>query len=221
MCGTDEVPKFGRTAPENDFVGVKAPMFSFQRLKGADPSLGVEMASTGEVACMGPTKYDAFLKSLMSTGMKLPRQNILVSIQDRERNEGTLKSLQTFSDLGYKLFATEKTAAFLDTNGVPVTQLDYPTETGGEGGDFCIDDYIARGDIHLVLMFSNQYSKRVLSNYAIRRLAVDYNVPLITNIQVSQMLAESLREAGARATGDEANDKVLGDSRSLSAWYES
>uniref|UniRef100_A0A7S2GJZ2 Carbamoyl phosphate synthase arginine-specific large chain n=1 Tax=Haptolina brevifila TaxID=156173 RepID=A0A7S2GJZ2_9EUKA len=221
MCGTEEIPEFGRTAPENDFVGAKAPMFSFQRLKGADPSLGVEMASTGEVACLGPSQYDAFLKSLMSTGMKLPRQNILVSIQDRERNEGTLKSLQTFSNLGYQLFATEKTAAFLDSNGVPVTQLEYSAETGGKGGEFCIDEYISRGDIHLVLMFSNQFSERVLSNYAIRRLAVDYAVPLITNIQVAQMFAESLEHAGARATGDQNNDKVLGDSRSLGAWYES
>jgi len=225
MCGKEEVPAFGRTAPENDFVGAKAPMFSFQRLKGADPSLGVEMASTGEVACMGPNKYDAFLKSLMSTGMKLPRQNILVSIQDRERNEGTLKSLKTFSDLGYKLFATEKTAAFLESNDVPVTQLDYPTASDDEDdeavrSEFCIDDYISRGEIHLVLMFSNQYSQRTLSNYAIRRLAVDYNVPLITNVQVAQMFAESLQQAGARATGDKANDKVLGDSRSLAAWYE-
>ena len=70
-------------------------------------------------------------------------------------------------------------------------------------------------------MFSNQFSERVLSNYAIRRLAVDYAVPLITNIQVAQMFAESLEHAGARATGDQNNDKVLGDSRSLGAWYES
>merc|ERR1711871_1043184 len=78
MCG-DGTPMtpLERTVPEKDFVGVKAPMFSFQRLKGADPSLGVEMASTGEVACFGETAPDAFLKALMSTGMKLPRSNIL------------------------------------------------------------------------------------------------------------------------------------------------
>ena len=68
------MPVFERTGPEKDYVGVKAPMFSFQRLKGADPSLGVEMASTGEVACFGADRYDAFLKALMSTGLKLPRQ---------------------------------------------------------------------------------------------------------------------------------------------------
>merc|ERR1719248_353721 len=106
MCGDEpKIEPLERTEPEKDFVGVKAPMFSFQRLKGADPSLGVEMASTGEVACFGPDRHDAFLKSIMSTGMKLPRQNILVSIQERERNEKTLPTLQTLSKLGYALFA--------------------------------------------------------------------------------------------------------------------
>merc|ERR1719420_1597451 len=119
MCGSAEplVP-LERTTPINDFVGVKAPMFSFQRLKGADPSLGVEMASTGEVACFGETRFDAFLKSMMSTGMKLPRQNILVSIQERERNEKTLPTLQKLAALGYKLYGTEKTADYLNEQGV-------------------------------------------------------------------------------------------------------
>merc|ERR1719460_532431 len=187
MCGTETIASTERTVPEKDFVGVKYPMFSFQRLKGADPSLGVEMASTGEVACFGPDKYDAFLKSLMSTGMKLPRQNILVSIQERERNE----------------------------HGVAVTKLAYADGPGGPEAEDCIDTYISRGDIHLVLMFSNQFSERILINYAIRRLAVDFGVPLITNIQVAQMFAESLEAAGARATGDQPNDKVVLDVRSL------
>merc|ERR1719213_1045625 len=122
MCGDEQLPALERSEPEKDYVGVKAPMFSFQRLKGADPSLGVEMASTGEVACFGADRYDAFLKSLMSTGMKLPRSNILVSIQERERNE---KTLQTLHGLGYKLFATDATAKFIEDNGLPVTLLQY------------------------------------------------------------------------------------------------
>merc|ERR1711871_732453 len=78
MCGTETLPGTEHMGvPEKDYVGVKAPMFSFQRLKGADPSLGVEMASTGEVACFGNDRYSAFLNALMSTGMKLPRSNIL------------------------------------------------------------------------------------------------------------------------------------------------
>jgi hypothetical protein len=146
-------------------------MFSFQRLKGADPSLGVEMASTGEVACFGPDKYDAFLKSIMSTGMKLPRQNILVSIQERERNEKTLPTLQKLAALGYTLFGTDKTADYLNEQGVPVKKLDYADGPGGPEAENCIDAYISRGDIHLVLMFSNQFSERILINYAMRRLA--------------------------------------------------
>ena len=217
MCGTEALEAMERTTPERDFVGVKAPMFSFQRLKGADPSLGVEMASTGEVGVMGPDMYDAFLKALMSTGMKLPRSNILVSIQERERNERTLPTLQKLAALGYTLFATEQTADFLSAAGVAVTKLKYGE--GGEG-DNCIDDYISRGDIHLVLMFSNQFSERILVNYAIRRLAVDFGVPLITNIQVAEMFARSLEKANARATGDKPNDGIVLDVRSLHEWYE-
>jgi len=219
MCSNAEIAPLARTTPEKDFIGVKAPMFSFQRLKGADPSLGVEMASTGEVACFGADRYDAFLKALMSTGMKLPRSNILVSIQERLRNEETLASLQTLSDLGYNLFATVKTAEFATANGVPVTMLQYPEPDAG-AVDNSIDDYISRGDIHLVLMFSNQFSERILSNYAIRRLAVDYGVPLITNVQVATMFAEALKKAGATATGDVPNSAVVLDPRSLHEWYE-
>merc|ERR550514_1992144 len=115
-----------------------------RRLKGADPSLGVEMASTGEVACFGPDKYDAFLKSIMSTGMKLPRQNILVSIQERERNEKTLPTLQKLAALGYTLYGTEKTADYLNEQGVPMKKLDYADGPGGPEAENCIDAYISR-----------------------------------------------------------------------------
>jgi carbamoyl-phosphate synthase (ammonia) len=220
MCTDEPLEALERTTPEKDFVGVKAPMFSFQRLKGADPSLGVEMSSTGEVACFGADRYDAFLKAILSTGMKLPRSNILVSIQDRLRNEEVLPALKTLAELGYKLFATVKTADFLTSNGVPVTMLEYPAAEGDEPIADSIDDYISRGDLHLVLMFSNQYSQRILQNYAIRRLAVDYGVPLITNLQVATMFAESLKRAGATATGEVANTNVVLDPRSLHEWYE-
>ena len=146
MCGDAPLPHEPRTTPIGDFVGVKAPMFSFQRLKGADPSLGVEMASTGEVACFGPSKEDAFLKALCSTGMKLPSSNILVSIQERERNERTLPLLRTLSGLGYQLYATVATAAFLEGAGVPVTRLAYSDEAA-EDGVQKIDDFISAGQV--------------------------------------------------------------------------
>ena len=179
MVGDAKLDALERTTPENDFVGVKSPMFSFQRLKGADPSLGVEMSSTGEVACFGPDRHDAFLKSLMSTGMKLPKENILVSIQERLRNERTLPTLQKLASLGYNLYGTDKTADFCPTRLRDQALVRRPR---GPEADNCIDTYIARGAIQLVLMFSNQF-ERILINYAIRRLAVDHGVPL-TNIQV-------------------------------------
>merc|ERR1719310_961862 len=112
---------------------------------------------------------------------------------------------------------------FLTDGGIEVTTLAYPSQAEVDAGEVLpnsIDDYISRGDIHLVLMFSNQFSERILLNYAIRRLAVDYGVPLITNIQVAQMFAEALEEAGARATGESDNSKVVLDTRSLHEWYE-
>merc|ERR1712194_191993 len=93
MCGLSPKP-YNISLLDIDYVCVKAPMFSFTRLAGADPSLGVEMASTGEVACFGPTHHDAFLKAMMSTGMRMPQKNILVSIQEQLRDERTLPTLQ-------------------------------------------------------------------------------------------------------------------------------
>jgi len=178
------------------------------------------MSSTGEVACFGPTRHDAFLKAMLSTGMKLPKQNILVSIQEKERNEQSVASLTKLAALGYSLYGTEKTAAFFQGEGIPMTLLHYK-ESGGQP---CIDDYIYAGDIHLVLMFSNQFSERILTNYAIRRLAVDFGVPLITNVQVACMFAEALEAADLAMGSDKAADYTARgdflDARSLHEWYE-
>jgi len=101
-------------------------------------------------------------------------------LQERLRNDKTLPLLTRFSKLGYTLYATEKTAEFLEANGLPVTMLHYKDS----GAEPCIDDYIVDRKIDMTLMFSNQFSERILINYAIRRLSVDFGVPLITNIQV-------------------------------------
>ena len=220
MIGTDEIkpdgPEIVATTPTS-YVGVKAPMFSFQRLAGADPSLGVEMASTGEVACFGPTHHDAFLKAMMSTGMRMPEKNILVSIQEKLRDERTLPTLKKLSGLGFSLFATEKTAEYLREQGVEVTLLYYAEEgkDSAEGRQPCIDDYIERREIGMVFMFSNQYSGRLDLNYAIRRLSVDYGVPLVTNMQVAKMFADSIE-----ATGGTAGNLVTLDNRSVNEFYE-
>jgi len=220
MIGTDEIqpdgPEIVATTPST-YVGVKAPMFSFQRLAGADPSLGVEMASTGEVACFGPTHHDAFLKAMMSTGMRMPQKNILVSIQEQLRDERTLPTLKKLSGLGFSLFATEKTAEYLREQGVEVTLLYYAEEgkASDEGRQPCIDDFIERREIGMVFMFSNQYSGRLDLNYAIRRLSVDYGVPLVTNMQVAKMFADSIE-----ATGGTAGNLVTLDNRSVNEFYE-
>merc|ERR1719324_1448866 len=114
----------------NGYVGVKSPMFSFTRLRGADPILGVEMASTGEVACFGANKHEAFLKALLSTGFKMPEKSILVSVQDSLQDE-MVHSVHSLQELGYEIFATARTHAFLKEKHVPSTLVRYPD--GPEG----------------------------------------------------------------------------------------
>lgn len=113
-----------RNRPAN-YVGVKAPMFSFTRLRGSDPVLGVEMASTGEVACFGATREEAFLKSLLSTGFKMPKKNILVSVQAGLQDQFTHSAWQ-LHELGYTLYATKATAEVLTKNKVPCKVVSYP-----------------------------------------------------------------------------------------------
>src|SRR6266576_1248795 len=107
-----------------DYVGVKVPPFSFSRLSGADPVLGVEMASTGEVACFGHDRYEAYLKALISTGFKLPKKNILVSIGSFKEKAELLPSIRKLHRLNFNLFATAGTADYLEEHGVPVKYLE-------------------------------------------------------------------------------------------------
>ena len=108
----------------NNYVGVKVPQFSFSRLSGADPVLGVEMASTGEVACFGRDKYEAYIKALISTGFRLPNRNILLSIGSFKDKVEMLPSIGKLHTMGYKLFATSGTADYLQEHGVPVKYLE-------------------------------------------------------------------------------------------------
>ncbi|KAG8459868.1 hypothetical protein KFE25_014431 [Diacronema lutheri] len=168
---------------------VKSPMFSFRRLLGADPSLGVEMASTGEVAAFGPSVNDAFVKSLIASTVNLPGKNILVSIQQRLR-ENFAPTLRKLHALGYTLYASEETSRFLDDQSIPNTLLHFKES----GLSPTIDDYITERKIEMVVMLSNQYSSRTVANYAIRRLSVDFGVPLVTNLQVAALFAEAMEQ---------------------------
>eukprot|EP00516_Mucochytrium_quahogii_P003405 CAMPEP_0203757240 /NCGR_PEP_ID=MMETSP0098-20131031/10354_1 /ASSEMBLY_ACC=CAM_ASM_000208 /TAXON_ID=96639 /ORGANISM=" , Strain NY0313808BC1" /LENGTH=1536 /DNA_ID=CAMNT_0050649407 /DNA_START=142 /DNA_END=4752 /DNA_ORIENTATION=+ len=181
----------GKGSYPQTFTGVKVPMFSFKRLQGADPELGVEMSSTGEVACYGKTKEEAFLKSMLSTAQFVmpKRKSILVSIQDRLQ-EDFAPSLRKLHEAGYTIYATELTARYIESLGLPCTELHWQ-ENGVEP---CLDTVVQEKEIDLVFMFANNFSRRQDTNYRVRRLATDYGVPLVTNLQVAAMLCEAFKQ---------------------------
>ncbi|CAA7267824.1 unnamed protein product [Cyclocybe aegerita] len=182
-----------------DYVGVKVPQFSFSRLSGADPVLGVEMASTGEVACFGHDKYEAYLKALISTGIVLPKKNILLSIGSYREKLEILPSVQKLSAAGYNIFATSGTADFLTEHGVPCKYL----ETLGDDSrdkqksEYSLTQHLANNliDMYINLPSKNHYRRPASytsKGYHTRRMAVDFAVPLITNVKNAKMLAEAL-----------------------------
>ncbi|UCD64892.1 MAG: carbamoyl-phosphate synthase (glutamine-hydrolyzing) large subunit [Candidatus Zixiibacteriota bacterium] len=174
---------------ELDYVGVKAPEFSFSRLEGADPTLGVEMSSTGEVACLGYDFEEAFLKALISVGYRFPLKSILLSTGPIESKAAFMESASGFKNLGVEFYATRGTAEFLERYGFESKVLRWPLE----GGCPNALDYIKDGKIDLVINIPKDYRREELTNdYLIRRTAVDFKVPLITNLQLAQRLAESL-----------------------------
>ena len=174
---------------ELNHVGVKAPEFSFTRLDGADPTLGVEMASTGEVACLGNDFSEAFLKALLSVGYRLPIRTMLVSTGPITAKAELLETLQTFQSLGVRLYATEGTADFMRAGGLEAETVYWPLDRRKPSAV----DAIRGGTIDLVLNIPKDDTEDELTNdYIIRREAVDYNVPLITNRQTAMRLAEAL-----------------------------
>ena len=185
------------------YVGVKVPMFSFKRLLGADPTLGVEMASTGEVACYGSNKEEAFLKALLSTDAKFEMKNksVLVSIQDKLQKDFLPSARKLESELGYTLYATNKTAKYLNEEGIRCIEVGYPGDGNSVGKDD-IELMIRNNKIDMVLMFANNFSEKVETNYDIRRLAVDFGVPLLTNLQVAELFADSMMDAKKKCNGD-------------------
>ncbi|RLN44376.1 hypothetical protein BBI17_000937, partial [Phytophthora kernoviae] len=184
----DNLPALhGPKRPEG-FVGIKSPMFSYTRLGGADPLLGVEMASTGEVACFGKNRHEAFLKALISSNFKLPEKNILLSMQDTYSEE-FVHAAYKMHELGYNLYTTEKTHAFLKKYDVPSTKVDFPLDGESENNALSL---IKDGKIDLVVNLPNNHSKRVEDNYLIRRTAVDFSIPLLTNISLVELFVEAM-----------------------------
>jgi len=193
-----ETPVYENIEPA--YVGVKAPQFSFSRLRGADPILGVEMASTGEVACLSYDFYDALLKSLITVGYAVPKKNILVSIGTDANKLKFLESAIFLKNLGFHIYATEHTKKFLEKNGIKCDLL-YKV---GERKEPNILTYIRNKKLDLVINVADATEKEVLEDeYVIRRAAIDFNIPLITNLQ----LAKSFIEAVARKKG--TNPEIL------------
>jgi len=196
MCGL-EVEPYRISLLDIDYVCVKAPMFSFTRLRGADPTLGVEMSSTGEVACFGEDAHSAFLKALLSTGFKMPKKTkaILFSIASDPFKLEFLPALQIFKDLGYKCYATPGTTEWYNDaeHDLGIISLDKPDNEDDDGEKTALHA-IKAGEIDLVINISEGSIRKeeVTSGYIIRRAAVDFGVSLITNVKCAIMLAECL-----------------------------
>ena len=199
MLGVDpEVPH--KSAFELDYVGIKAPQFSFSRLQKADPVLGVEMASTGEVGCIGEDFHEAILKSMISVGYAIPKKNILLSTGDSRSKMDMLSAAKALQQKGYNIFATKGTAAFLELNGVHATVLHWPDQNEQPN----TLDYNKEKKIDLVVNIPKNLSKDELNNdYTIRRSAIDFNIPLITNAR----LASAFITAFCRLAPDEIQIK--------------
>jgi hypothetical protein len=173
-----------------DYVGVKAPQFSFSRIRGADPALRVEMASTGEVACLGSDLPEAFLKAILSAGFRLPeRRQALLSIGTEQDKIRFLPSARALTQMGFALFATRRTSAFLARHGVPNVRL-YKIH---ERRKPSLLDAITPSRLDLIINIPSGYDRKELTDgYIIRRRAIDYGIPLITNLQLAELFTKSM-----------------------------
>ncbi len=166
-----------------DYVGVKGPQFSFSRLRGADPVLSVEMSSTGEVGCFGKSLEEAFLKSMISTGFRIPEKNIFLSIGRIEDKASFVSSARELAAQGFELSGTTGTAKFLKEAGVEISEVSEEDAIAAvQKSDMCIN--IPRNYAH----------EDKTSGYALRRAAIDGNVSLVTNLQIAKQIVQSLKK---------------------------
>ncbi|PVU92770.1 hypothetical protein BB559_003596 [Furculomyces boomerangus] len=182
--------KPSKTPPK--YVAVKVPQFSFSRLLGADPILGVEMASTGEVAAFGPDKYSAYMKALLATGFKIPNKNVLVSIGSYKEKVEMLDYIKKLVKLGFNIFATAGTEDFFSENNVQVKFLDSSTSQKYNMHEHLANNLI---DLYINLPSKNSYRRPasfMSEGYKSRRMAIDCSIPLITNVKCAKMFIEAL-----------------------------
>lgn len=176
------VEKPAKSLFDLDYVGIKASQFSFNRLQKADPVLGVDMASTGEVGCLGEDSRTALIKSMLSVGHRIPKKNILLSTGDGKQKAEMLAACQMLQTHGYTLYATGGTSRYLTENGIKNNLVYWPSE---EGHPQAID-MLHNHEIDMVVNVPKNLSSSELSNgYKIRRAAIDLNVPLITNARLA------------------------------------
>jgi carbamoyl-phosphate synthase large subunit len=167
---------------EIDHVGIKASQFSFSRLSKADPILGVEMASTGEVGCIGNDFDDALIKAMLSVGYRIPQKNILVSSGPLRSKIALVEPLLLLQQQGFKIYATKGTAKFMKENGVNAIPVAWPDETESPNSL----ELIRNRQVEMVINVPKNLSRKELDNdYSIRRTAIDYNIPLITNARLA------------------------------------
>ena len=177
-----------KSAFDIDRIGVKASQFSFARLQNADPVLGVDMSSTGEVGCLGDDYHEALLNALIATGYSIPKKNILISSGEAHGKVDLLEPSQMLAANGYTLYATKGTAKFLKENGVDAIEVSWPDEEGENK----IMDMISAHAFDLIVNVPKNHTKRELTNgYKIRRGAIDHNIPLLTNARLAKAFIES------------------------------
>lgn len=168
---------------ELDYVGIKASQFSFSRLQGADPVLGVDMSSTGEVGCLGESTSEALMTSMLSVGHRIPKKGVLLSTGSAKQKADLLESAHRLHKKGYQLYATAGTHRYLNDNGIPAILVHWPSEADKEPQAL---DLLHRKQIDFVVNIPKNLTSNELTNgYKIRRAAVDLNVPLITNARLA------------------------------------
>ena len=177
------VEKPHKNAFDLDYVGIKASQFSFSRLQGADPVLGVDMSSTGEVGCIGNDTSEAILKSMLAVGLRIPSKAILLSTGTPKQKADMLDAAHMLHNKGYKIYATGGTHQFLNDNGIPALRVYWPSQPDMQPQAL---DLLHNKEIDLVVNIPKNLSSAELSNgYKIRRAAIDLNVPLLTNARLA------------------------------------
>ena len=177
-----------------DRIGVKASQFSFNRLAPADPILGVDMSSTGEVGCLGDSFEEALLNAMISTGYKIPSKDkgVMLSSGGTKEKASLLDAAQALCKAGYTIYATEGTARFLNENNAKAIPVCYPDEVGTKTDMLNIMDLIAQHKFDLIVNVPKDHTKREKTNgYRIRRGAIDHNIPLITNARLASAFIEA------------------------------